>query len=188
MKRAQKGGSVMRILKAILGYSWAALAMVFVVSAFAGNGYFGKRLASATGVTISPWYTGGEVVRTIDHGSYRVLVHRPVFDGLIGERRNGFIQINWEPHENLPKRLQEEIDYEGDGKNDFVVTLDTSTGAASLLVLGGPVVSMDGSFKLKKGWAVRVSLRNEGQGAPERPRDDSACPSYPVSKGASHVP
>ena len=60
------------------------------------------RLASATGITVSPRFSGGEVIRSVDHGTYKTVIHRPVFDGLIGERRDGFIQIEWHPVTALP--------------------------------------------------------------------------------------
>ena len=109
-----------RALK-IAGYTWAAACVVIVIATFAGNDYFSGRLASATGVTISPWYSGGEIVRSIDHGAYRTLIRRPVFDGLIGERKEGFIQIEWQPVTALPPVIEDGIDYTGDGKEDFSV-------------------------------------------------------------------
>lgn len=38
---------------------------------------FGKTLASATGLKPSPWLGGGENVRTIDHGTYKTVIHSP---------------------------------------------------------------------------------------------------------------
>ena len=149
----------MKTLKGILGYGWAFLTIFIVLATFMGNDYFSAKLASATGITVSPWFSGGEIVQTVDHGSYKTYIHRPVFDGLIGERREGFIQLKWEPYEGLPPGVQEQIDYNGDKKADFLITLNTQTGDATLTAHSSTVLSTKGPYRLKKGWAVRVMLK-----------------------------
>ncbi|MCG6536654.1 MAG: hypothetical protein L7F78_18595 [Syntrophales bacterium LBB04] len=147
-------------IKSILGYSWAFLAFVIVPVTFLGNAYFSQKLASATGVTVSPLYSGGEIVRIIDHGAYRTSIHRPVFDALIGETKTGFVQINWEPSAGLPAVIREGLDYNGDNREDFIITLDTATGEATLAADDPAVLSLGKTYKLRKGWAVRVLLKN----------------------------
>jgi hypothetical protein len=44
-----------------------------------GNDYFSRKLASATGVTVSALYSGGETAQVIDHGACQSYIHRPVF-------------------------------------------------------------------------------------------------------------
>jgi hypothetical protein len=149
----------MKTLKGILGYSWAFLAIFIVLATFMGNDYFSEQLASVTGITVSPWFSGGEVVRTVDHGTYKTYLHRPVFDALIGEKREGFMQLNWEPYEGLPPVIQEQIDYNGDNRADFRITLNTHTGNATLTAQSPTVLSVERSYRLKKGWAVRVMLK-----------------------------
>lgn len=83
-----------RVLR-ILGYAWAAAALPVVLMAFMGMNFWAGALARSTGVVISPWYTGGEVARTIDRGEYRTRIHRPVFDALIGQRDEGFVQVDF---------------------------------------------------------------------------------------------
>jgi hypothetical protein len=149
----------MKTLKGVLAYSWAFLTIFIVLATFMGNDYFSGKLASATGITVSPWFSGGEIVRTVDHGTYKTYLHRPVFDALIGERREGFMQLNWEPYEGLPSVIQEEIDYNGDNRTDFRITLDTHTGNKTLTTQNPSVLSTEGPYRLKKGWAVRVRLK-----------------------------
>jgi hypothetical protein len=146
-------------IKGVLGYMWAFPALFIVLAAFVGNNYFSEKLASATGITVSPWFTGGEIVRTIDHGTYKTYIHRPVFDALIGERREGFLQLNWEPFAGLPPAIRERIDYNGDNKDDFLITMDTKTGDTALAPYNTAVLSTTKSYRLKKGWAVRVRLQ-----------------------------
>lgn len=152
----------MQTIKPIIGYAWAACAVLVVLACFIGSDYFSHRLAAATGITISPWFSGGEVAATTEHGTYRALIHRPVFDGLFSERQDGFVQIKWEPHQALPATITETIDYNGDGATDFTIVLDTTSGKASLSGQSPTVRGIERTFKLKTGWAVRVLLHKEG--------------------------
>jgi hypothetical protein len=78
-------------MKAFLGYFTAALMVPVVFISLMGMGPLAEGLVKVTGVVISPWYTGGEVARTVAHGAYELRIHRPVFDWLIGEQREGFV-------------------------------------------------------------------------------------------------
>lgn len=117
-------------------------------------------MVSATGLTISPWFTGGEVARTVDHDTYRTDIHRPVFDALIGERKQGFVQIGWTPLEALPARIDEEVDVDGDGQADFRVKWDTGSDQATLTPYASWVLRLEGTYRLEDALAVRVTLRN----------------------------
>ena len=97
------GAEPMSRIKAYLAYSWAALAVPLVLVTFMGMQPLAGKLVAVTGLRVHPIYTGGEIARTIDHGQYQTLIHRPVFDGLIGQRNTGFVQIKWQPKDaNLP--------------------------------------------------------------------------------------
>ncbi len=147
-----------QVLK-IAGYVWAVACMAAVLAMFMGNDYFSGRLASATGITVSPRYSGGEVIRSIDHGTYKTMIHRPVFDGLFGERRDGFIQIDWQAVTVLPPMIEEVVDFTGDGKGDFSFRLDTAAGRGALTPFNPSVVAMERLVKVGKGWIVRIELR-----------------------------
>jgi len=149
----------MKRFKTILGYTAAAFAMLVVLATFLGNSYFSHKLVSATGLKVSPWYTGGEIVQVVEHDTYKALIHRPVFDGLIGERQEGFIQINWESRTGMPPVIRETADYDGDNKTDFIVILDTVTGKTSITGYNPAVVSVQKMYKLGNGWAVRIKLK-----------------------------
>jgi hypothetical protein len=148
-------------LKSALALALAALATPVVLATFMGIGSWSKALAEATGVVISPWYTGGEVARTVPHDGYRALVRRPVFDGLIGPRAEGFVQVEWSPGEGmaLPAALREEVDAEGDGRIDFVVVLNTAANRATVQALSGTVLGLERVYDLGAERAVRVRLR-----------------------------
>ncbi|HNS15153.1 MAG TPA: hypothetical protein PKM08_07460 [Syntrophorhabdaceae bacterium] len=148
-------------IRSILGYMWAGAAIIVVFATFLGSSIFGRALVAASGVKISPLYSGGEVVRSVDHGSYKALIHRPVFDALIGERSEGFIQLNWEPLAGLPPVIEESVDYNGDGKEDFSVRIDTKTGKTTLTRINPQVASIEESVKLDDGWVARVQLKKD---------------------------
>ena len=100
-------------------------------------------------------------MKTVDHGSYKTAIHRPVFDALIGQTREGFIQVNWEPVAGLPQMISEGVDYNNDGREDFVVTLNTVTGEATLVKSHPAVLDIEKTYRLQKGWAVRILLKNQ---------------------------
>jgi len=144
-----------------MGYTWAVAAVIIALATFFGHNYFSKTLATATGVTVNPRFSGGQILKTIDHGSYKTTLHRPVFDSLIGQAKEGFIQINWEPAAGLPPLIREGFDNNQDGKEDFAITLNTTTGEAILLKKSPDVLDIGKSYLLKNGWAVRVLLKRQ---------------------------
>lgn len=148
-------------LKSFLGYTWAIAAMLIALATFFGYNYFSKALASASGVTVNPRFSGGEIVKTVDHQHYKTDIHRPVFDALIGQTKEGFIQINWSPAKGLPQVISESFDYDNDGKEDFVVVLNTTTGEATLTKSNPAVLDIKKPYRLKNGWAVRVLLKRQ---------------------------
>ena len=146
----------MRRLRSILGYGWAALTLVIVLATFMGNTYFSQRLAAASGVSVSPWFSGGEIAGVIEHEGYRAYVHRPVFDGLVGERSEGFIQIDWKPADALPRLITESIGIAG--AEPIVLQLDTQTGVARLTSHAPEAPGIERTYRLRDGWAARVRL------------------------------
>ena len=143
----------------IAGYAWAIACVVAVLATFIGNTYFSHKFASATGITVSPRFSGGEIVRSIDHGAYRTVIRRPVYDGLIGERKNGFIQIEWQSLTVLPAVIEDGIDFTGDGKEDFSFRLDTIAGSGKLTPHDPSVIAVQTLVKVNQGWVVRIQLR-----------------------------
>ena len=147
-------------LKAFFGYAVAALGLPIILATFMGQGFWMTNLVSATGWRVSPWYTGDEVAHTVAHTGYETRIHRPVFLALIGERPEGFVQVDWAPPGRVPAQLAEEIDYNADGQVDFRVELDTQTQQAKLTPYTAQVIGLQGTYQLKEAWAVRVTLKN----------------------------
>lgn len=151
----------MKKWKIILAYTWAVFAIIVAPVTYFGTNAISRGLASATGVIVSPRYSGGEIIQTIDHGTYATAVHRPVFDGLIGQTKTGFIQVNWSPAVGLPPVLTETVDFNGDGKVDFTIFLNTKTGEAALTDKAAMVLFLEKTYCLRDGWAARINLQRE---------------------------
>ena len=148
-------------VKAYLAYSWAFLAAPLVLVTFMGMDSLAGKLVAVTGLRVHPIYTGGEVARTIDHGQYETWVHHPVFDGLVGPRSHGFIQIQWRPKDAnlLPERLKEQIDLDTDGTSRFLIRLNTKTNGADLEASGSRVLSIGEVLTAGNTRIVRVNLK-----------------------------
>jgi hypothetical protein len=155
---------MMSKLKSILAYGVAGLGIPIILVTFMGMPFWMNLLVANTGLKVSPWYTGAEVVRSVDHGQYRTLIHRPVFDALIGERSNGFVQVDWKPINSVPEEIAEEIDLDGNGSADFQVVLNSRSGRALLIPYSSQVTGLEGTYKLKDSWAIRVQLKNPRKG------------------------
>jgi len=149
----------MNKLKAFVGYFVAALMVPVVFVTLMGMGPIAELLVSVTGVEISPWTTGGEVVRTINQGRYETRIHRPVFDALIGQKREGFVQVVWYPTGNLPETLTEAIDYDNDGQNDFEVTLNRDSKTAEWTPTNANALRMEGPYRIGDGLGVRIWMK-----------------------------
>ena len=152
----------MKRFQSILGYSWAALTLPILLAAFIQMPLWAKRLATSTGVRISPWFSGGEIVRTLEHDGYETRVHRPVFDGLFCERSRGFVQVDWMlrgPRTELPPQIDETIDYDGNGQPDFRVQLNPPNRTATVVPLSTNVLGLERTYHLAKGEIVRIQLR-----------------------------
>jgi hypothetical protein len=153
----------MKRLTAVLGYLLAALALPIVLATFVGMTRWERGLVALTGLRVSPWFTGGEVAASVRCGRFETRVHEPVFQALVGERDDGFVQITLAPSDSLPPVVREEIDYDRDGRPDFVLTLDTAAPAAEVEPLDERVGSVRGVVRLDDGIAVRVNLSKTGR-------------------------
>lgn len=151
----------MKKIKSFLGYTYAFICIPIILIGFIGMDFWGSTMVSASGVTINPRLNGGKVTNTISHNEYNTLIHKTVFDGLFSERKDGFVQIDWTPLKSLPENIEEEIDYDGDGKNDFKIVLDTKSCSGEIKAYNSNVVSLEGCYKLKDAIVARIVLKNK---------------------------
>ncbi len=149
-------------IKTCLAYSGAFLAGPLVLATFMGMEPLARKLVAVTGLHVHPLYTGGEVAQTIDHGTYRTLIHRPVFDGLVGQRKHGFLQIEWQPKgTNLPDLIEEQIDFNADNASEFRIRLDTKTNTANVNASDRNVLPVGEVLTIGTARLTRVNLKRQ---------------------------
>jgi hypothetical protein len=147
----------MKKIKIVAGITWAFLGLILIVIFFPGLNSFSSSAARLPFMKINPNYTGGEIARQIISEGCTLDIRKPVFDGLIKERKNGFIQIDW--HGNLPEKLIDTIDYNLDGIPDFNIAVDRNQSKTDLEPINNKVKKVRISTPTSYGRAVRVDLR-----------------------------
>ncbi|OGS05450.1 MAG: hypothetical protein A3I76_07205 [Elusimicrobia bacterium RIFCSPLOWO2_02_FULL_61_11] len=157
----------MKNLKQAAGYFWAAAAFLAALAAMSSHEDLGRGIA-ATGLTISPVFSGGEIARTLDRKGYAVFLHRPVFDALLREKREGFVQVDWGPYEALPARLTESLDLDGDGREETVIELEKAVPSVLLRTADCRVGPAEKPLIVEKARAVRLY---QEPAPPEGPAD-----------------
>lgn len=150
--------------KSFFGYLWASTAILAFVFFVGISQTPVEKLNSIFNIRVSSRITGGEISREIKHENYNTVIHKPVFEGIFSDRKDGFVQIAWDSgNKALPTEINEEIDYDNDGKKDFSVKFDTVQNTASIEKFNPDVKDINKewifSYKSKKG--IRVGLRKE---------------------------
>jgi hypothetical protein len=67
--------------------------------------------------------------------------------------------VDWVPLSGLPGLIEEVIDFDGDGRKDFLVELDTQAGSAVITPYSQRVINLEGCYKIKEARTIRVLLR-----------------------------
>lgn len=113
-------------LRAQLGYAGAVLTMVAALLApFVLYGSIAKGVASL-GLHVDEVYSGGPKIRSIQQGAYAIDVHRTVSPHML-QREKPFVQLDWTPVSALPSHVTDEVDVDGDGKPDVLVSFNVSS-------------------------------------------------------------
>ncbi len=114
----------MRKLRSALGNTGATLALAAaILTPFLLLGWF-QRAIGSSGLRIHPAYSGGEVARVIERSGYRIEVGRPVRRSSPLQRIGPFVQLAWRPAARLPAHVSDEVDVDGDGAPDVLVSFD----------------------------------------------------------------
>jgi hypothetical protein len=149
----------MNKIKSFFGYLLAALGVPLLLVTFMGTPAWMNLLVSSTGLKINPLYTGGEVARAYTQDGINIAIHEPVFAALIGETKEGFVQVTFGP-KAAAQQIDAEVDYDNDGSTDFRVQWDTATSDATLTSSSPLVLGLEGTYQLDDAYAVRVNLHN----------------------------
>jgi len=144
----------------VTGWLWAVLCALLAPAVFFSFEKTPQLLADITGMKISPRFSGGEAAETIAGTGYKAVVRRPVFDGLFSERKDGFIQIDFEPDGQFPPVIARKFSYNKNGiVHGFTLTLDTAKPAASLSGGDSAILSVAAVARTRNAIIVRVALR-----------------------------
>ena len=153
----------MKTLRTIPAYIWAVICVFLIPAAFIGNEGFAKQMAKLPFMKINPIYAGGEVARIIHDSTLIISINKPVFEALIGESSEGFVQIKFEGDSLLPEMISQKIDFDNDGVQDFKLVINTKTNDTQFEAFNKDVIDLGISSKVKDFWIVRVEVRNPGK-------------------------
>ncbi len=123
----------MKRVKAIFGYTGAALTVaVMLLTPFLLYDLV-TRAVAATGVRVDPVYGGGDSARVETRECYRIVVNGPVLPVAPLSRAAPFVQMAWVPAAELPARVADQVDVDGDGIADLRAEFDVPRDPAAPL-------------------------------------------------------
>jgi hypothetical protein len=147
----------MKKIRIIAGIIWAISGMLLILILFPGLNGFSGSAATLPFMKINPNYSGGEVMKQVTAADYCIDIRKPVFDGLLKEKKKGFVQLGWRG--NIPDEIIDTIDYDLDNVADFRIRIMRSQDKTEIdpfnSRVGGIIISTPTSY----GWAVRVEVR-----------------------------
>jgi hypothetical protein len=146
----------MKKIKITAGILWAFLCLILIIVLFPELNTFSSAVSRLPFMKINPNYTGGEVAEQNVTEGCTLVIRKPVFDGLVRERRNGFVQIDWKG--KIPEVINDTIDYNMDKEPDFVIRINRSEPATILQAMSPKVKEVGISTPTSYGWSVRVKI------------------------------
>jgi len=150
----------MKTLFSISGYLWAVICLLLIPVTFIGNGTFSNKLARLSFMKVNARFSGGDLDCSLNKNNYTLEIYKPVFTALIGESKEGFVQVKWLVQKELPPTITDTIDFDRNGFPDFWVNINTKNGKTDFKALDKNVLDLSISSKVKNSWLVRVNLKN----------------------------
>lgn len=147
----------MKKIKIIAGITWALAGLLVIIVLFPGLNNFSASAAKLPFMKINPNYTGGEVMLQRVNANCTLDIRKPVFDGLLGERKKGFVQVDWRG--GVPENIADSIDYDLDGVSDFYIKIDRTLNKSEIEILNNKAIGFSVSAPTSYGWASRVEIR-----------------------------
>ena len=147
----------MKKIKIIAGIAWAFAGLILIMILFPFLSNFSSSAAKLPFMKINPNYTGGEIASKYVTENCTLVVHKPVFDGLLKERKTGFVQIDWRG--KLPEKFIDTIDYDSDRSPDFIIQIDRTSSKTVLNPINSKVINAGISTPASYGWAARINLK-----------------------------
>jgi hypothetical protein len=146
----------MNKIKMTAGIIWALICLLLMIILYFGLGNFSAGMARLPFMKINPNFTGGEIAQQRIMDCCTLMIRKPVFDGLLGERRKGFIQMDWRG--KIPEIINDTIDYNMDKSPDFVIAINRSESSVNLVPLSPKVRDVAISIETSYGWSARVNI------------------------------
>jgi hypothetical protein len=146
----------MKKIKIAAGIFWAILCLIIIIVLFPKLNSFSSGVSRLPFMKINPNFTGGEAAEQIVMESCTLVIRKPVFEGLIGERKSGFVQLDWRG--KLPDLICDTIDYDMDMKPDFAIRISRSEPSTVLKPLDSKVRKVGISTPTSYGWCARVKI------------------------------
>lgn len=134
---------------------------------FMGSQSFAEKLAHLPFMKVNPLYSGGDLARTYEEDGLTIEIYHPVFTALIGESKEGFVQIRFSSADNLPSEIKQVIDFDNDTTADFTLYVNTLTTDTKIDAINSMVKQVEISSPVKEAWIVRVGLNNPAKVKPE---------------------
>jgi hypothetical protein len=148
----------MKKIKITAGIIWAFAGLILILILFPGLTGFSKSLAQLPFMKLNPNYSGGEIAFSKVQPACTLVVRKPVFDGLLRERKHGFVQVDWRG--KIPEKINDTIDYDRDSIPDFIITVNSISSDTEIESLNKKVKDINVSTPASYGWAVRVNIEN----------------------------
>jgi hypothetical protein len=98
-----------------------------------GNEELAYMLVRVTGIHLSARCSGGRIIQTWEKDSYKVFVHRPVFDGIFQKRSTGFIQVDFVQTTLFPPKIIEKVSYNRSVPRSFEIRVTTAPPHAEII-------------------------------------------------------
>ena len=146
----------MKKIKIIAGISWAFIGLILIIILFPGLNSYSLSVSKLPFMKLNPRYSGGEIAKRIVADRCTLDIRKPVFNGFIKVRNNGFVQMDWRG--TVPDIINDSIDYDQDGKKDFNILIDRKNSKTILYPFNSKVKNVVISTRTSYGWAVRVGL------------------------------
>jgi hypothetical protein len=146
----------MNKVKIIAGITWAFICLVLIIVLFPKLNTLSSAASKLPFMKINPNYTGGEIAQKTIMENCTLVIRKPVFSGLIREKQNGFVQIDWRG--NIPEEITDTIDYDFDKIQDFSLRINSKNSKTELHPFNSKVREVGVSTRTSYGWAVRIIL------------------------------
>jgi hypothetical protein len=153
---------IVKLLLAALGYVWALVLVLAVPMFFITYDYTSGLTAELPFMKIHPRYSGGEILHTFETNDAIWKQYRPVFDGLVSERADGFVQIRLIDKKKSQGPAPHAFDINGDTIPDFILSANLSKEVPiEITELGSNVGKISEWAYVEDGIIIRIALSNQ---------------------------